>query len=335
MKKYFPVIGGMRVLLIFLLLGYHSFAPYSDAWEPFLGQEYNSFYFYWDKFLFAIMLESYLFISGFIYGNQLKEKGLKINMLYLAKRKAKRLLLPCLLFGLLYFILIEKSQSHSLITLYNIISGVGHLWFLPMLFWCFIILSMIEMIPMRVFFKFLFILSLCIFVVLPLPFRLDVTFHFLIYFYIGYLWSKHNFSLNRVSVYTSFLSFLLVFYITEVGGGVFASQIGIVNPTLKRILLFSLRIIYKVLGLISVYSFFDIYYKNHIQSEFVRHLGSFSFGVYIYHQFIIKEFYYSNVIELIKFGLFTPWLVFVLSLLFSLLVSYITLQFDLGRKLIG
>ena len=58
------------------------------------------------------------------------------------------------------------------------------------------------------------------------------------------------------------------------------------------------------------------------------------FGVYIYHQFILKILYYNTKIIAINTP-FLPWCSLFVTILTSLLLAYITRLSIIGRKLIG
>lgn len=50
--------------------------------------------------------------------------------------KANRLLLPCVFFGIIYYLMFRNCSQNSPL---QILTGIGHLWYLPCLFWLFII----------------------------------------------------------------------------------------------------------------------------------------------------------------------------------------------------
>ena len=78
----------IRLLLIVLLVIYHAFAIHSGAWNP-IGEQI-ALYGWLDKFAYSFMLECFVFISGYVYGMQVRN-GKEIKLLPEVKRKAKRL----------------------------------------------------------------------------------------------------------------------------------------------------------------------------------------------------------------------------------------------------
>ena len=91
------------------------------------------------------MLETFVFISGYLFGFQVQKNGIGIicfkNTIL---KKAKRLLLPCFFFGVIYYTVFYDLSKPVYEISYSIMCGTGHLWFLPMLFWCFTEIYLIE-----------------------------------------------------------------------------------------------------------------------------------------------------------------------------------------------
>ena len=69
-KTFYEDINYIRLLLILLLVFYHAFAPFGGAWESIYPGKHISAYWWLDKLSYAFMLESFVFISGFLFGNQ-------------------------------------------------------------------------------------------------------------------------------------------------------------------------------------------------------------------------------------------------------------------------
>lgn len=140
----------IRPVLIVLLVFYHAFAIYSGAWAPIEGFPEVPVYWWLDKLSYAFMLEMFVFISGYVFGFQVRTKGnMKLQAKALFWSKFKRLMIPCIVFSLLYILLFGKIAQPVQITLYSLLNGVGHMWFLPMLFWCFVGIWLIEKLRMK------------------------------------------------------------------------------------------------------------------------------------------------------------------------------------------
>lgn len=206
-RKILEDVVVIRLVLILLLVLYHAFAIFNGAWDlP--GVPDMPAYWWVASFSYAFMLEAFVFISGYILGYQVSVKGSEIfSFNNLIKRKIKRLLLPGIFFSGIYYVLFYDLNKPTGQILYSILNGCGHLWFLPMLFWCFVAIYVISKLHLKQTFVFTVILicSLCSF--LPLPFRLTSAMYYFLFFYLGF-WCRINhaniskyFDLKRVMVF--------------------------------------------------------------------------------------------------------------------------------------
>ena len=131
-------ISFIRPILIILLVAFHAFAPWDGSWPCFDGYQDNGLYWWIAKTTYSFMLPAFVFLSGYVWSYQREFLGRKETLKVLAIKKFKRLIVPSVVFSLAYICLIENTSTGALSLIENIISGTGHMWFLPMLFICFI-----------------------------------------------------------------------------------------------------------------------------------------------------------------------------------------------------
>lgn len=204
----------IRPLLIVLLVFYHAFAPYSGAWVPIDGFHEVKAYWWLDKLSYAFMLEMFVFISGYVFGYQVRTKGKsKLLAKKLFHGKFKRLIVPSMIFSLLYIILFQNICQPVTSTIYDVINGVGHMWFLPMLFWCFVGVWLVEKISINNFVVLIGLLILALVPLVGLPLRLTETTYYLFFFYAGYLIQRDGMSLNKLECPKATLAFVLMFVV--------------------------------------------------------------------------------------------------------------------------
>lgn len=111
----------IRPILIVLLVFYHAFAPFSGAWEPIGGYPMIRTYWWLDKLSYAFMLEMFVFVSGYVFGYQVRTKGeSKLEAKNLFWGKFKRLMIPCMVFSLLYVILLGEISRNQYLKLFMI-----------------------------------------------------------------------------------------------------------------------------------------------------------------------------------------------------------------------
>lgn len=336
----------LRLLLIVLLVLYHSFCIFCGAWT--IHDDYPHIPLYWwiAKSAYSFMLEAFVFISGFLYGYQVKNKGLHIisikNTVY---RKFKRLLLPCFFFGIAYYLMFYDLNRPFYEITYMILNGTGHLWFLPMLFWCFVLVYIIQKIKLHqnVALVLCVIAVICSF--LPLPFRLGNTMYYFIFFYTGYCINVYSWDIERyfcrkrviqlgclwMSIFILSITFNETPYIMGWGGNtLLISALRIITNKL-------LMLCYSFFGLAMIFCLINLILKKkrfQITSWMIK-ISTLCFWVYIYQQFILKVIYYQlNWVDLIS-PVILPWIGLIVTIILSLLFSHYTLKTRLGRFLIG
>lgn len=281
----------IRNLLIVLLVFYHAFAIYSGAWAPIKDFPEVPVYWWLDKLSYAFMLELFVFISGYVFGYQVRVKGeTKLQAKSLFWGKFKRLMIPCMVFSLLYILLLGNITQPIQITLYGLVNGVGHMWFLPMLFWCFVGIWIIEKLHLK---PKLVILLLCVVSIgsfLPLPLQMTATMYYMLFFYVGYILQRNAISLDRY--YTvrfaivSIVSFCVFFpSLTILKEQVAIAASGGDNQIVTKIIVVStqkiLQLVYASVGILMVLSLVGCYLKKHTMPAWMENTAALCFGVYL------------------------------------------------------
>ncbi|KAA6332145.1 hypothetical protein EZS27_019312 [termite gut metagenome] len=185
----------MRVFAIFLLVILHSFTIYGHSWSPPASFKDIRFYWWIAHITSYARLEILVFIPGYLMAYQANRNKLNLVFWNFTKKKATRLLLPCIFFSTIYMALFFSKFS-SLIPriIYN--SSAGHMWFLPMLFWTYLMGYVYIKRERRIFTKksytMLFFAMLTIFSIIPLPFMIGSAFYYLFYFILGVMMYRNK-----------------------------------------------------------------------------------------------------------------------------------------------
>ena len=68
---------------------------------------------------------------------QCVELGRRQGFIGFVWKKFKRLIIPCFVFGIVYYLLFRFNAARFTwrVAFWRVANGIGHLWFLPMLFW--------------------------------------------------------------------------------------------------------------------------------------------------------------------------------------------------------
>lgn len=187
----------IRTFVIILLVLYHALAPYCGGWDmPSYAQPNEGFY-WGGKLAYSGMLETFVLISGYVFAFSLQKKVISFQLLLAGK--LKRLFVPCMCWGIIMtLIFFGPSKLLNLEHFWKIIGGYGHLWFLPMLFWCFLMEYGIQhCLKGRNL-----MLVLMIIAILPwpgIPFRFNQSLYYLLFFHLGGIFFRNRERLRTVN----------------------------------------------------------------------------------------------------------------------------------------
>jgi hypothetical protein len=330
----------MRTILALLIVFMHAFTCYDGCWRQPAGYVDIPLYKWLARFSFAYTLEAFVFISGYLFAFQRLTLNRIENMGRLIVNKLKRLMLPSIIFSVLYFILFYEYNSASNMV-YSVINGCGHMWYLPMLFWCFVGGWLLEQVKIKDSWKlaFLVVLNLCSY--LRLPLRLSNAFSFLIYFYGGFLCYKHSNKIKSLIAARNLVIFWVVFVVLFV---VFRPLRDVLTAedTFSRLqkLLFVIgnhacQLLYASAGLIAFYTTVVYYTQKHQLSKATITIAACCFGIYLFQQFVLQLLYYKTEFPLLVGPYWLPLCGFIIAAVVSYVLSDLLLKSNIGRFLIG
>ena len=257
-------VDAIRSILVILLVLYHSFCMYDNKWELCDNAFDINMYKWISRFAYAFLLQGYFFMSGYIWAFQKEILKKNESFIQLVKAKSIRLLLPSLSFGVVYYLLFYKgapisSESDTILcfdSLMYVLNGPGHLWFLPALFWCFVLTFLLNKVKLTPLLKLIITLLCALLPYLALPFRLGWTMFYIFFFYLGYfafLKRDYFIKLSAKVMYSwgGYLLFIGIFILLYSLKDALPTLIG--NKYIFRTSSQMLEIVYSTLGLISFY----------------------------------------------------------------------------------
>lgn len=337
----------IRPIIIVLLVFMHSFTMFTGGatWPLPNGIYPVKLYEDLTWFSYGFLMEAFVFISGYLFSYQLKSK--QMSLISIVKKKSHRLLLPSIVFSVIYFLFFLRDDSSTLLSsMLNILSGSGHLWFLPMLFWCFIFGYIIKKskIPERIKHTFCLICAMVSGIFGFLPFQLSKACYYLFFFYLGMsIFNKKDALLawlSRKKIVLLIISYIFCYVLLSA----FKENLTLLTPSNlfyvfgRSVLLKSSTLIYSTLGLMSLFCVV-LYWLNRHQdwkpSLIWVNANLLCFGVYIYHQFILKYLYYNTAFPSCFDTYSLPWVGFGSAIVVSILFTWITRRSRLGRFLLG
>ena len=149
-KRLLTDVVIIRPLIIGLLVVYHAFIIYNGGWREPIGFVPVKAYGWIADFLHSFRMQVIIFIAGYVYSYQVLSLKRDESLGKIVTKKFKRLILPSLFFSLIYFFMFYDYSGYTIWSgAVKILSGAGHMWFLPMLFWCFVFGKLLNIINLR------------------------------------------------------------------------------------------------------------------------------------------------------------------------------------------
>lgn len=277
------------------------------------------------RFIYAFHMPLFIAISGAVYGfcidnlNKYKDKKQFI------KNKAKRLMLPYLVFGLLYvapiMVIFDFTDMNFLeYSVKGILCSMNprHLWYLISLFCIFLVCAFlrdrIQKANVAVCLIVTFLISYISNKHYISYFQITSTLYYVFYFYVGYLINRYSEKMTEgIHKYRILLPLCPVLIIL----GMKFHQLKYVAAMAGIIMMLAIS-----LGVT------DNVYDNKIY----LHLKKNSFGVYLFHPMIIYVlFYYLGTMDINPFLL--SGIIFVVSYVVSDLLTEVIRKIKLGLLL--
>lgn len=251
-----------------------------------------------------------------------------------------------LFFGIVYFFLFYDYES-VVKFVYDLLSGVGHLWYLAMLFWCFMETWVIQRFKINSRLALVGIAVLAIFCSwMPMPFQIGKSFYYLFFFYLPVLLVDKRDKIfsyiqqhKTASLFWGWLLFVaayvLIRYVLQYPRPV--EDPSMVGKAMELSLNNLFQLIYSTIGTLVFYitcfaagGTTEMIDKN----KRLVVLGTYCFGIYIFQQFIIKGLYYRTPVPECVGPYLLPWVGVLTALVISILLTYAIRQTKVGRGLL-
>lgn len=138
-KTRFDEISVMRVLAMTMIVAFHSLCFYNGRWVK-VNALFIPFWYKMSCFLDVIDLNMFVFISGYLYGYLYIYRNKYHHPSEVILLKARRLLIPYFFWGIPMAIVWPWNTWTVLLY------GIGHLWFLLMLFGVFTLTVILQLL---------------------------------------------------------------------------------------------------------------------------------------------------------------------------------------------
>ena len=279
-----------------------------------------------------VAMPMFVFISGFLFGCQL-QKTQPPTLKSIINRKFMRLMVPFFVFTIIFMV---STNSMSWKPVYQ--WTYWHLWFLPMLFWCFVITYLLR----PFIFSGNYVVSVSTLIVLfglslvkifmPPFIGLHGVHLWICWFALGTWFSKHESMLDSRVVKINLV--ILGSFVCIMLGVLYPQEYG-TNTVVGHIISLS--------GMMALWSCVNlISWRNNVVTSSIVGLSGASFGIYIFHNWI--EMYMvsqtaQRVFPLERFALnhtlLFPFMFSIIAFILSYVLSWAILKTKVGKGLIG
>ncbi len=317
----------IRIIAAISVIILHSFAIYTGSWHEPIAFEYIRLYDIIGHLFSTFAVPSFVAIAGFLF-----QKSKNSNFHSFIYKKIKRLILPSLVFSYLYVIVFKHFDGWN--SVMEIVNGAGHLWFLPMLFWCYILAFILKYV-LNLKLKWVLLISILLLglQIFDIPLGVSRCFAYFIYFVLGALiceyeklthQNKHNVCVIVSLLIIYIISFSFSIYIDDLPKSTFVSLCGkigkYVNGITSTLIIFMLA---------------EWLVPRVINKKVLLEISSCSMGVYILQQFVLMILLYKIQLSRLISPLLLPWTMFIVTLTLCYIFTGIALKTKIGRDLLA
>lgn len=319
----------MRVLLVCLLVVYHSFAPFSGQWDAIPGAEKLPAYSLIAETTYSFFLEAFVFISGLLLGGRDSKKALRTESADFLLHKLKRLIIPSIIFSIIYFISFYSWKGVNHFS-YTVLNGCGHLWFLPMLFWLFVGMWLLAKVNIHPYWLFAMAVGGVLLSNSAMPLRIGSAMYYFLFFILGFYAERGLVKKLFEPSARIIAGFAIGFFTTFITARHMPGPDSVTHIILGN----GVRAVYAFCGM--MFSWLIIVRCVPIDAKlpkWVITIANYSFGIYIMQQFILKWLYYFTPLPSAIDYILVPWIGVVVAIAISWLITHLLYQIKIGKYL--
>ncbi|HEM3620063.1 TPA: acyltransferase [Streptococcus suis] len=353
MKKKLDLIILIRVFAILSVVLGHSTIAYSGIWDSFDMKNHSKFLVLLHYYIDLYQMPLFISVSGYLFYYLRIEKSKYLDFGKFIVDKAKRLLIPFVIVGLFFMIPVRSIGTYSAYqnrSYFSLVKDLflninsGNLWFLPVLFFIFIIMWIISSVYIKQDTKERTVSDIVLFLVLifvsilssklPSILFISLTANYLFFFFLGFIIRKYQAILLDNTKNLTML--LILSFILQFSNLIFKVLLPI-DGTLLHLIFIGVSIlgsIFSVLFFYCIFTFVERAFINLTDKKIVKSIDSDSFGIYLFHASIIFPIlsYYQNI-NVSPY--YVSIILFVVSLLVSWLLTIILSKFKYTKYIVG
>ncbi|MCQ2113704.1 MAG: acyltransferase [Bacteroidaceae bacterium] len=327
----------LRVLAIITVVVFHCYGMmYADVHFPESKEMYKKLYWFPNQcVIINIAMPMLVFVSGYLF-QYLLSIGKYATWTNMLLKKSKRLLIPYFVFGLLFMSVTGDWHPLSLFA-----GDYWHLWFLPMLFWLFVIGYFVNRYLFCFKYTVLLILVISFLSSFCVPFvtlfmGLQYTVFWFIFFFIGQLICVKKNLFDKIgSKYKLHYALIIIYLgITIIQPIEYGETHRTWYSVLSQICII-VALFYVVSNIFVSKTKFKTYRGKLIKN-------SYSFGIYIFHNWIAMSLISSTAKRLFNLHVYAadhpilfPLLFTIITIVLSVVLTKILYKLKVGKYLFG
>ena len=324
----------IRCFSILVVVAFHAYGMMlAKGHFPNLYLKYESLYErYVSMGVINYAMPLFIFISGYLFSYLLGLHKYKVFTTFVWN-KFKRLIIPFWLFCIMMML------TNNCFNIWNLLNGTFlHLWYLPMLFWCFIITYFLHKVDYQPLIKSLILV--CTFFLMSTPKISPIIGGFynipkwFFWFYLGYcIFPLKEYVINIFLKYKLYYLLFIIYLIIQCS---YEIEYGLNTPILDLARFCMVMLLWFLGNIISTYISDISKYKV------ILEIDRCSYGIYIFHNWI-QIYLISRTAQRLfplerwaaEHTILFPLCFFLLSLGISYVLTRLLLKTKVGRFLIG
>lgn len=339
-KRILTDVAIMRPMVMFMLVVLHSFTTYAGYWPYPEGIQPVRAYSWIALASYSFLLEAFFFMSGYVAAFQ--ESNRTISFTELVRKKFKRLMMPCLVFGTAYA-LMYRPQTSIGHWIKEIVGGSGHLWFLPTLFIVMIASYFVHRLKIKEWIKvaLLLVLSFASFRFTKVTFQVQFACYYMFFYYAGTFIYKHRDTILEWATGGKVWLVALLYVVVFVVGTLHIESIRPDGPATAYMLsrsklgiINAWRVAYGSLGTMAMWLMINRMWSSITIPKWLSWANSISFGVYIFQNFILWGLFQYTALPAITGTYLMPWVGLLIATIGSVALTAALKQTRIGKQLL-
>ena len=261
------------------------------------------------------------------------------NFKDLATSKFERLIVPCIFFSIIYILMYKRDEGIGA-SLYDIIAGAGHLWYLPCLFWCFLFQYLILKKSWNIYILVSILVLGILLSIASLPLQINRSLYYMMFFCGGGIWWRHSETIkqkcNTKRCIIAWMVFIVLFVVINLMLFETKEYRSSTNIAIfKGILLASEKILKALLawsGISALYLTSIIYCRKRTIGKTILKIGACGYGVYVFHQFLLLYLYRYSTLPSLTGTYLLPWIGMMITIIVSVCLTLAARQTKVGRR---